>query len=707
MKCKRTSALALLALALLTAPEVAGMPNNTGYGRPSLPAGKIAWRPYTLDPGDSGWVIEGVWPSLYLDRSMCPEVKRKAASLPWARRLVATMRREAEWVLPLPPQVPMEPCGWRHDFFSRTTGAHLRFEPARDDRYLDPTTGKRERDPTQRRAWALLAHERTYRIMNSLAVLYQATGDERYARWVAAGMRLAADYFGHQEFHKGEALFHSPLYDAGMLLLLAGAYDLTRDSAAYAPADHARIRTGIFEERVPSLVRFLDKSGVGNIPCFAAAAISRCGVLLGREDWIARGLRGAGGLEPQLGQGVPTGAGGGVDGFWCEGTMFYHFYALCPLITLYEIARQQGQVDPDLTRRLRAMCEAPVALAGPEGSLPNLGDLGCPSHMNLAAYRHVYEYAAGRLEAKAFGPVLASLYRIANAPRTDWAALAWGPDALPAAGGLPASHSLLPVAQMGTFRATDPYPMRLLFRAGRFRDGHDHPDRLSVFLYGWGRPLAGDLGEPGYSLRGLHHNWYRSTLAHNTLFVDEQDTKGEAALDWRPDAQPAQAQGTLRVGGVTLRRTVYWEPPRVVLVDEWESDADRRLGWAFHAAGPVTGDLSSDQHGLGLPPLPDQGAWANLVKRRTGMMAQECALSWETGEGTWLRMLCHSDRPCEVTLGEAPGNPYADRQGMVVMRVPGRRWRLTTVLEVGRGRGAGATNSVARYLREDRLGKEH
>jgi hypothetical protein len=660
--------------------------DQAAYRRPSLPAGRVPYRPYTLSPDDAGWLIEDVWPTVYFGSERVAEMQRKVKTLPWAKKALDLMRQEAEMALALPPQLPVVQCGWRHDFYSRKTAAHLLYEPDRNDSFLDPSTGEREGDPAQHKAWALLTHERTYRMMRSMGFLYRLTGDERFARWVADGMRQAADYFTHKEFHQKGALYFSHLYDSGILLLLANVYDLTRQSPAYSKADHERIRANIFEERTPSVVAFLDRSGAHNMACFAAAAVARVGQLLDRPDWTQRALEGRAGLRTQLLQGVRE-ANGAVDGFWLERTMFYHFYALCPLVTLYETEKQvKGPVDAELRRRFEAMFSAPLELVDEQLRLPVVGDLGAPRTMNLAAYRHLYEYAAGQLDSKRFAPALAAIYKAIDAPRTDLTALAFGPDELPSPGGLPTKSTLLPVARMGVFRRAEPQAFRLLFRAGKFAGGHDHPDRLSVFLHALGEPISPDLGTPGYSLHALNGHYYRSTIAHNTLFADESDLKGEATLDWRPEASPPQAHATMEVAGVSYRRTVFFDPPYIVLVDEFQAEEEHRFGWIYHAYGDVKVTMptlsASAQPALVMPPLPDKKAWAMLTERHATIASDEVKATWRVTERINMGLTTRSDGVFEVTAARGPGQPYADRQGVLIFRAPGRVRRFATALEV-------------------------
>lgn len=668
-------------------------PPPAAYKRPSLPAGRIPHRPYTLSPEDAGWLIEDVWPTVYFGSDRVPEIKRKISTLPWAKQAWDTMRREADMAIATPPQVPVEACGWRHDFYSRQTANALLYEPDQPKNFLDPSTGKRESDEKQRAAWVLLTHERTFRMMCSLGLLYQITGDEKYAAWAAEGMRRAADYFTHHEFWKktaqGPTLYYQFLYDAGIVLLLANAYELTMASRAYTDADHAHIRRDIFEERVPNLVQFLIKGPqVHNMACFASAAVASAGRVMKRNDWVERGLGAQTGLRTQLMGGIETGPGGKLDGFWHEGTLFYHYYSLCTLTTLYELERQaRDKVDPELTRRFAAMFDAPVQMADQQLRLPPVGDLSAPRTVDLAVYRHLYEYAAGQIDAERFGPVVAAIYENGRMPRTDWTALAYGIDTLPRPGGIPAKSTLLPVTGTGVFRASTPEPFYVLFRCGRDHGGHDHPDRLSILLHAHGQPISPDLGTAGYSLHPLNGNYYRSTMAHNTLFANEGNQIGSATLDWRPDASPnPQARGIVNHDGITYTRTVHFAPPYIVLVDEYASDKAQRYCWAYHAYGDLTAE--TDMSGgsppnLGLSPLPANKTWDNLTQRRTLAVPALLSARWQVAPNLRLRLLTRSDTPFEATAARSIGQPYADTQGALIYRAPSALKRhFVTVLEV-------------------------
>lgn len=648
--------------------------------------------PYTLSPHDSGTVIEDVWPTIFFGKEVLPEIQRKVDHLEWARQTVEGMRREAESVLSSPPQVPIERIGWRHDFYSHDTGEHLLYNPNNPDKHLDPWDGTWHSSDAQRRAWALLTHERTFRIMRSLGFLYALTGDERYAQWVAEGMRSAVEMFARNDLREGnntDALYFQPLYDAQILMLLADSYDLTRDSDTYTEDDHRAILSGIFETAIPYQIRFFEKSGAHNMTCYVAAALAKVGKIAGRDDWRNMGLRNErGGLAALLRTGLRDDENGKTDGFWFEGTMFYHFYSLCPLVTLWELAREDMSEAEraELEPRFAALFAAPAALADEHLRLPTLGDLGAPKVMTLRSYRHVYEYATGRVDPEAYSPLLAQIYADGT-PRNSLTALAYGRDMLPATTQLPHRSVILPAHGIAVFRDPDA-GLQVLFKAGPHGAGHDHPDKLHVSLSAYGRLAAADLGTAGYAVRHLH-SYYRSTLSHNTLFVDEADQQKvtSAHLDFKPDAVPAYAHRQLddAYDGVKLNRELFFEPPFLVLADACASHEEHRYGWVFHAYGSLSTCASSEIGSLGLPPLPDNGAWKHFSNRSVVCADEQLIADWRVADGIWLRLIVVSDGPMEAVSARTPGNPRPDDQGAVVLRVAGAKRRFFAAFEAHRG----------------------
>jgi hypothetical protein len=96
-------------------------------------------------------------------------------------------------------------------------------------------------------------------------------------------------------------------------------------------------------------------------------------------------------------------------------------------------------------------------------------------------------------------------------------------------------------------------------RFGMHGGGHGHPDKLNLVTYGAGRHWGLDPGSINYGVP-LHQEWYRSTVAHNTVAVDgaSQSTADGVLDSWNEGAAATTiaASANSVYKGVKLSRTV-------------------------------------------------------------------------------------------------------------------------------------------------------
>src|SRR5690606_28310327 len=59
-------------------------------------------------------------------------------------------------------------------------------------------------------------------------------------------------------------------------------------------------------------------------------------------------------------------------------------------------------------------------------------------------------------------------------------------------------------------------PVAALMDFGPHGGAHGHFDKLGIVLYGLGQALLPDPGRLDYGVP-LHHQWYKTTIAHNTI----------------------------------------------------------------------------------------------------------------------------------------------------------------------------------------------
>jgi len=642
---------------------------------------------YVLDPGRRTILMEDIWPSLFFGVERVPAVVKKLEHSRWATQMMLRMRREADALIRSPPNLPEGRPGWRHDYYSPKSAEHLVYDPDSGS-IIDPWDGSAVEGDAQRSAWILLTHERSYRLMRSVGLLYQLTGNPEYSDWVAKGLKRATRFFERTPRYEPRhgALYFSPLYDAQVILLLANAYDLTRDSPCYEPDDREEILHRIFEEGSRSLVSFHETAITHNITSYVSAGLGAVGSVLGRPELIdlslsedPRGLRGL------LQNGLRRSRSGRTDGFWYEGTTFYHFYSMPPLFYLYDLSKRTSMSARErawVRRNLARMARASVALADQNLRLPWFGDLGSQRMPGLPAFEHLYEYCASELDPS-FSRVISSC--LAQGAKRGLPALVFGPSHLREPLRIDGTD-VLRRAGLALLRGEDSgRPFFVAFKSGRHGGGHDHYDKLGIVIHAAGEVISPDIGTAGYSLRDFKE-YCVSTLAHNTVMVDErnQGRVGSAglrfhgsskALGWVGDGYP----------GVMARRRVALEPPTISLEDRVECDSEHSLAWVFHAVGEVEVEEFGSRCEALLPPLPDSGPFAFLQDRKTSAADNFLRARWSVSGDISLELLARWDGRYECTVGSTPNNPMTSRLGTLIIRTWGKRLAIDSELRVDVG----------------------
>lgn len=694
-------------------------PTN-GCGRPSF-----GW-PNVFSPEGCGPAIEDVWPSLFIGADRAGEMRRKVENLAWARAAVGLWRAEAEAVLGEEPRFVGGAHGGRSGMYLSDRGHHLIFDPTQCERMFDPVSGAWvAADDNILATWRTLQHERIRRLMTSLGFLYALTGDARYSEWVWRGLRaLAFDLYAPERRRKPVdeqrySVVYGGLYEAQTMLQTVQALALVEDGPGANAETLEALDTWVLRDAGDAASRWMDVMGPHNMTCWSMAGLAQVGLRLGRRDWVEKALYSErAGLRALLTLGVPRDpATGAVDGFWHETSSFYGcFYALVPLISLVRVGEAEGAMDDELRERFRAMFEAPLHLADPELRLVVIGDRTGPGRLTLPQLRHALEYAAGQVDAERFGPVLALVYARSGAPRTSLAALAWGPDALPEPCEPPRASVVMPAARMVTFRArTARGDVTCWFLGGEdagMWQGHHHHDKLSLSLHAFGEIVTSDLGVPSF-----HDNvwaaFLNGTFSHNTLLIDEaaQGTMRAEHFEARLDAPVPWARARVRgdrtgprerlwqtmvkrgdnvregaCEDVLLDRTVFFDPPYIVLTDRCEAPAAKRFGCVFHAYGSMVVSTEPDDLAvIGLPPLPSDGVYGLFVNRTDADPASRATADWRVSGTLWLRLVAASDAAFEATWGRTPGNPREETRGTLLLRAPGTARRFVSVLELHAG----------------------
>ncbi|BBM72367.1 alginate lyase family protein [Rhodothermus marinus] len=425
-------------------------------------------------------------------------------------------------------------------------------------------------------------HKQNYREMFKAGLLYQITGDERYARFVRDMlMGYAAMYPELGPHPRSERqipgkLFHQLLNECVWLVHTIVAYDAIYNWLS--EADRAHIEASVFRPMASWIMNegAYEFNRIHNHGTWAVAAVGMTGYVIGEPDWVEKALYGSnkdgkGGFYAQLDQLFSP------DGYYMEGP-YYARYALWPFFFFAEaIERYEPERGIYAYRDsiLKKALYATVQTAFPDGVFPPINDAsltmdirapgvvlatdvvfarygGDPALLGVA-------HEQGQVVLNGAGLAVAKAYAEApEVPRMTWPSVEFTDGADGQRGG---------IGFLRTGVGRD--QTVVLMKYGVHGLGHGHFDKLHFMLYDNGRQVIRDYGfarfinvEPKYGGRYLPENdsYAMQTIAHNTVVVDETSQN-------RADFDEAEAMSGLRhffdgrggpVQAMSARANGYW-----------------------------------------------------------------------------------------------------------------------------------------------------
>jgi hypothetical protein len=328
----------------------------------------------------------------------------------------------------------------------------------------------------------------------TLGEAYWATGDEKYAREWIAQMRDWVEDNPYPRFTTGNRSLTWRTIEAGIrtstswpdsLMYFLGSPSLQPDDLVLflkswiEHAHHLMRITVDYPEHGGNWVT-MECNGLGHL----AVLLPEC---KDSDLWLKTASdRLALELERQV---YP-------DGAQKELTTHYHQVSLENFVSLYKFATDNGRPMPEsYLANLQRMYEYDLKAMDPEGMLPPLNDAG------RTRVRHLLKQGA-----ELFG-------------REDflWAATSGRKGTLPEFGSL-----AMPWAGQYVMRSSwGPDACFSLFESGPYGTGHQHEDKLSLYIHALGRELLSEGGTYRYD-QSAYRRYVLSTWAHNTILVDGQ-----------------------------------------------------------------------------------------------------------------------------------------------------------------------------------------
>lgn len=523
-------------------------------------------------------------PRLLLSAAEIPALKAKIARLDWARTAYAAETKRADEWLTKAVALPDRGSQWWHWYACKKDGSRL--QTVSPTEHTCPVCGQVYSGYPYDDVVLDRQHGALADAVRTLGLVYQFTLDPRYATKAKEILLAYAGRYESYPLHNihgkaavgGGRVGPQTLDESTWLIPMCQGADLIWDTLT--DAERSQAEKGLF--RPAAEVIRQNRMGIHNIQCWKNSAVGLVGLLLDDAELVADAIASAHGFREQIAQGVSA------DGQWYEGAWGYHFYTVSALLPLLEAGERCGlglyAFERD-GRSCRGLFDAPLGLAMPNLVLPAFNDSGA---VNVRGRASSFECALARYGnpryAAAIGP-----------DRHNLQALLVGVDALPAVpaevGG---SRNLTAAGYAILTHGKGPEAAWLCLKYGPHGGGHGHDDKLNLLAYRNGAAFAIDPGTAAYGVP-IQKEWFRATVAHNTLTVDEQNQKPAEGACLAFGTQPEQGLSAVLAeagpiyAGVVYRRAVALVGTDLVLIlDLISAAADHTFDLAWHNTGTWT-----------------------------------------------------------------------------------------------------------------------
>jgi len=555
------------------------------------------------------------------------EMRRKAASLKWARKVVEDLSagvrpwldQPLERIEALLPKRKMQ-VYWL--LICPECRERLPFDPFNDRDVVCRPCGKTfsldQRSPATYAAYAgalyegwgcsflMAAADRA----EDLALLHALGADRSYAERSAGILKLFARHIRPLPvLGKGTQRViwtYNMEGDCKLVLSLSAAYELLRNVAGlFSPEEHGEIQRGLFRHWTDSVFRVEEDSSPNHNGMFNyLSAVAMAGCAFEDTDYVdwAFGRRAYSPEQRPNHRSMAwlTDRNYRPDGaFWglCSA---YHLYAIGPncraLVLSHRLSRQMpGLFPPEIyddlspqNPRERAMRRAIrwfTAQAFPDLTLAPCGDMG--GRVSLATYSLTAEIGYRYLSVSEAGS-----YRSLREGDRGMIGLVYGADTIeekPA----PCHSARLSSGYVALKREANGNRLYAGLNALRPGEGHQHGDQLNLLTYSRDRMLTGekrtryeDTDQRVYSGASYAHNTVtvdETTQVHSNYLKDDRISRVETFVDL-PAAQVAEAHGDRVYGQTRLYRRLLCQFDEYLL-DLFLVEGGSIHDWFYHGVG--------------------------------------------------------------------------------------------------------------------------
>ncbi|MEZ8221543.1 Alginate lyase [Candidatus Fervidibacteria bacterium JGI MDM2 JNZ-1-D12] len=615
-------------------------------------------------------------PRLLFNREGIAQLKERINRYDWAKAQWDALKKRADAALKEPINLPPRGGNWWHYYACPKHGASLRTGkqigewrwehvcPV-DNEVLqsDPTKPERDYDGVV----IMSVHGRYANLVRDLGIVYQVTGDRRYAEKAKEILLAYAERYLSYPLHNiqgkpqigGGRVGPQTLDESTWLIPMAQGADLIWETLT--EAERQTLTQKLFLPAAREVI-LPHKMGVHNIQCWKNSAVGLVGFLLGDEQLIKEAID-----NPEQGYWTQMRKGVSPDGVWWEGAWGYHFYTLSALWHLTEAARNCGINLYGV--ELRRMFDAPFKFMMPNWRLPAFNDsteVALLTEIGFARFgvtQPIYELAYARYRKPIYAELLARGER-----RSDFA-LWFGVGELPKPKPLKWRSANYPASGYAILAKGDGEQATwICLKYGPHGGWHGHPDKLNFVLYARGQVLAIDPGTARYGVP-IHGGWYRTTLAHNTLVVDEANQRpaegkclvfgSERGVDF------VVADAGDIYDGVQFRRAIAMlDENAIVVVDRVRCERERLLDLALHLQGQWA---KLPEGEVWTPPNKDSYRYLTDAQVREIEGLTNIALSIRQGWQIAVSLLPDAPLQLVTALGVGPGG-ITDKVPTIILR---------------------------------------
>lgn len=568
-------------------------------------------------------------PRLLLNREDVARIRSQASAQAVVRKLV--QRAEdwpaahvenfglKEWVL------PSEGAGWSHAYVCPVHGVRLKQTRGQN---LCPVDGKDYHGWPVDNVVYMQRNGDNAAAVRDLGLAYLFTGRAEFAAKARRILNAYAALYPTLPIHdnnnkrdtqSGARVMSQTLSEASWLIPLVFGYDLVRDTMT--GAERTQFERDVLRNAAAILAG--NNRGKSNWQSWHNCALLAIGLTVSDKALVELALDGPGGFKFQMRESITP------DGPWFEGSWGYHFFSVQPLLLTIEMARRAGLPLPEAAA-FRKMLDAPLRAVFPDGTLPNFNDTGLVKLSSQAKYYSIGYRLYGEMR----------YLPLARQAGQDLETVLWGAAELPAGEPVPQGSDLMPDAGLATLRVRENDHV-VAVKFGPHGGGHGHFDKLTFNSYWNGAQQAADPGTQAYAAPS-HATWDKTTIAHNTVTVDEKSQAAATGrlIEWvaLPSATAIRVSAGPAYPGIEMERTlVHTARYTLDLFDVKATDGKpHRFDWMYHNYGRTSPDLAPDE-GMG---LPKENGYQHLRGARGDAKAGDWVVGFaQPASGTVLHML--------------------------------------------------------------------